>query len=99
MKIIVSSAGFASIIKKAIDIDCHCINYSKGSISFETKKYQEDFEMSVICQTNAQEIHKFNTLKMIRLMDFLNQLPEQPLNIDIEPDEIKVYNFIKTFRL
>ena len=100
MEIIVNSTEFAKAIKKAFEVNAHCIKYyaGQGNIIFGTTKYQSDVEFG--CEKRYpknDETVTFNHLKMAKLMYFLNDICCQPAVIEIEDDFISVDKVIVKF--
>lgn len=98
MKIIVNKDTFAKALQRAFDIDCHCISVYDKTMVFETKRYQEDFEYHIEASHNLGRFTiKFKNTSMVRLMDFLNSIPLQPLTISIDDDSCQVEHAIIRF--
>lgn len=98
MKTIVSTKSFRWGIQKALAIDCHCMSITDGNIEFLTKKYQQDFSFGITkhYQSGSTSI-VFNPIRMIRLMYFLAQLPEQPIVIEMTNEKVELTQFTAKF--
>ena len=91
MELIVSSLTFYKTLLKALEIDCHCITADGNNIGFLTKKYQQDFYCSFENRyKNSSEAVRFNNLKMVRMLDFLKILPDQPVVVKIDNESASI---------
>lgn len=98
MKIIVNKDSFAKALQRAFDIDCHCISVDGKTLTFMTTKYNQDFQYRVESQFNLGRFTiAFKNASMVRLMDFLNIIPLQPVVIQIDDDGCQVEQFIIRF--
>lgn len=86
MKIIISSKEFENCLVKAISKKCDYIDVDclQKTITFKCEK---DFSTDIhIC--NPRELQKFcypfNTLKIFRVIQFLNMLNEQPVVVEFD---------------
>jgi hypothetical protein len=104
MKTIVSTKGLSRVIKDAIINHCTMM-----SVSFYDKQIRftcpsRDFfiECAVRQERTTIDNYTFNPIKMYKLMEFLDLLPEQPILVEfkqITDDEcdIKLTDFVANF--
>lgn len=89
MKIVVSTKVFASTIKKAIGVRCEQFEYNPETkdLVFNDDPYLYIDTQIVEKNGIGREQFTFDTIQMFKVMNFVNELQEQPIVVDFDQYE------------
>ena len=104
MKVIVSTKVFALTIRKAIELRCETFEFNP-----ETKDLVFNYDLYICMDCHISDKHRFgreqftfDTIQMFKVLNFLNELQEQPIVVEFSQYEddklsIELTQFVRIF--
>lgn len=91
MKFIANSKYLKSQIQKAFDVECRTYKRNDDNITFYSETADPDIWTNLhFLQKDSGELETFHPLMWAKAMLFLKTIPEQPITVVVEHEEIEI---------